>query len=99
MADGDALHVTRTKAFSAVEGQKTLESRRKGLLSGISTEAKQADGPFWLRSLKHKRLEARSRSSSLLEHKLLLEFDFRAGFLELFLGSFCICFWKAFLDV
>jgi hypothetical protein len=28
MADGDALHVTRTKAFSAVEGQKTLRTRR-----------------------------------------------------------------------
>jgi hypothetical protein len=27
MADGHALHVTRTKAFSAVEIQKTLESR------------------------------------------------------------------------
>jgi hypothetical protein len=27
MADGDALHVTRTKAFSAVGVQKTLEKR------------------------------------------------------------------------
>jgi len=27
MADGDALHVTRTKAFSAVGIQKTLERR------------------------------------------------------------------------
>jgi hypothetical protein len=27
MADGNALHVTRTKAFSAVEIQKTLERR------------------------------------------------------------------------
>jgi hypothetical protein len=27
MADGHALHVTRTKAFSAVEIQKTLENR------------------------------------------------------------------------
>jgi hypothetical protein len=27
MADGDALHVTRTKAFSAVGIQKTLEKR------------------------------------------------------------------------
>jgi len=32
MADGDALHVTRTKAFSAVGVQKTLE---KGLISII----------------------------------------------------------------
>ena len=36
MADGDALHITRTKAFSAVEGQKTLGRRRLSLLSSIS---------------------------------------------------------------
>jgi hypothetical protein len=28
MADSDALHITRTKAFSAVGIQKTLEKRR-----------------------------------------------------------------------
>jgi hypothetical protein len=34
MADGDALHVTRTKAFSAVEIQKTLESTILMMLAG-----------------------------------------------------------------
>jgi hypothetical protein len=45
MADGNALHVTRTKAFSAVEIQKTLERR----LFAIS---------FPVRSMKRERLEA-----------------------------------------
>jgi hypothetical protein len=35
MADGDALHSTRTKAFSAVGIQKTLEKRPFNLFSSI----------------------------------------------------------------
>jgi hypothetical protein len=36
MADSDALHITRTKASSAVGIQKTLEKRRRSLFSSIS---------------------------------------------------------------
>jgi hypothetical protein len=65
MADGDALHVTRTKAFSAVEGQKTLESRRLSLLSSaFSTRSQTTKGPVLILSLKHKRLEALLGTSS-----------------------------------
>jgi hypothetical protein len=34
MADGDALHVTRTKAFSAVGIQKTLENTASTMFTG-----------------------------------------------------------------
>jgi hypothetical protein len=56
MADSDALHVTRTKAFSAVGIQKTLE---KGLFLI----------PFTVRSMKRERLEAPWRSSSLCKQQ------------------------------
>jgi hypothetical protein len=42
MADGNALHVTRTKAFSAVGIQKTLESTTKRCLRVRSQKRKKA---------------------------------------------------------
>ncbi|UUZ69780.1 hypothetical protein LP416_10830 [Polaromonas sp. P2-4] len=42
MADGDALHVTRTKAFSVVGGQKTLEKDSASPLSSAFQNSKPA---------------------------------------------------------
>jgi hypothetical protein len=74
MADGNALHVTRTKAFSAVEIQKTLEKRLFAICfpvspqgtelafkdSGIeeNREKRLLEISFSVRSLKRERLEA-----------------------------------------
>jgi len=51
MADGDALHNTRTKAFSAVGIQKTLEKRLVFNLfsSNFSIHLKSHFCPEWLR--------------------------------------------------
>ena len=89
MADGDALHVTRTKVLSVVEIQKVLKSRLFYQLSSTLITLKD----------KHERLEALFRTSSLLKHRQLLEFDFRASIFQLFLGGFCIGLWDAFFDV
>ena len=89
MADSDVLHVTRTKALSVVEIQKVLESRQFYQL--FSTLFVSGD--------KRERLEALLRASSLRKHKQLLEFDFRASFFELFLGSFCVGLWNTFFDI
>ena len=60
MADDDALHATRTKAFSAVEGQKTLERRQLSLLSSVAIKhCIQVLDLFSYVLFKHKRLEAR----------------------------------------
>src|SRR5665647_163914 len=85
MADGDALQVTRTKAFSEVGGQKTLEKRLRQSLFRCFHKTRKAGSPTWV--------------FQPLQTQELLEFDFRASFLELFLGSFRIGLWSAFLDV
>ena len=59
MADGNALRITRTKAFSAVEGQKTLKKRLlKNLLFGALTGTEPVYTNFLSSTLKQKRLEA-----------------------------------------
>ncbi|MGH8857018.1 MAG: hypothetical protein ACREXG_03180 [Polaromonas sp.] len=42
MADSDALHVTRTKAFSAVGGRKHWKKDSSNLLSGAFQNSKSA---------------------------------------------------------
>jgi hypothetical protein len=93
MADGDALHITRTKVLSVVEIQKVLKRRLFYQLFSTLCNHKL------IRVDKHQRLEVLKRTSSLLKHKQLLEFDFRASVFELLLGGFSVSFWDAFFDV
>ena len=93
MADGDALHVTRTKVLSVVEIQKVLESRHFYQL--FSTLYIHRD--FYVD--KHERLEDFFVTSSPLKHKRLLKFDFRASFFKFLLGGLSISLWDALFDV
>jgi hypothetical protein len=58
MADGDALHVTRTKAFSAVGVRKHWKADGLSLLSSVSTKHRAGCRPAsFRRKLKKGRLK------------------------------------------
>ena len=83
MADGDALHIARTKASSAVGFRRHLKNGI-GLFFRCALKAQKAGGPA-------SGLQPWSGSK-------LLELDLRAGFFELFLGGLGIGLVGPFLD-
>jgi len=82
LADGCALHTTRTKVLLQSD-QKTLQKSDAGF-SGVCSASTKGWHPM--------------QSDQPCKAEGLLEFDLGASFFQFLLGGFCICFGRAFFD-
>src|SRR3990167_5670277 len=97
MADGDALHIARTKASSAVgfvrRHLKTCWASRRLAASG------QPAQPVFRCALEAPKAGGPSKNLQPLKETELLEFGLGAGFHQLLDGGFGVSLGNAFLDV